>query len=193
MLPEDKIIFEEENPVSLQKAFVVDDGYFLSLVLCPPQEHSIPVSVAHRRYISLILCRRRRAFWTYGMLLPLGSLQKQLISAAESLPKWPSTKMIGYLWCRLKMVINEKNVRSMTLNNPPVFKLLWAIPENSIALLFNGEPWALINAGNGLGYSKGLLRSECGLNVWDQVLFQNTFCRESSSGGAYWNPQIESG
>ena len=178
MLPEDKILLEEENPVSLQKALVIDDGYFLSLVLCPPQESSIPIAAANHRYVSVVLCRGKRAFWTVGLLLPLGSHQKQLLKAAESLPfRWPPTRTIGYLCCRIGLLRDEKYVRSMVFVHPPAFKLLWAIPEKHIALLLNGEPWAIINDRSGISYSKGLLRSKWASNIWDQQLYEQVFCK----------------
>src|SRR6267142_5117660 len=127
MLPEDQIIFVEENPVLLQQALVVDDGYFLSFLLCPPQQSAIPDPTKLRRYATVVLCRRKRAFWTFALLLPLGSLEKQLVRAGASLTSWwRPIQMVAYLWCRVMLIRREKYVRRMVFSSPPIFKFLWA-------------------------------------------------------------------
>ena len=166
---------EEENPILLQRVMVVDDGYFQSLTLFPPQALALPKSEIDRRCIRIVLGRRKRRLWDLLLFSPLGSLQKQLAQAAISLrPWWPPSRFVGYLLCRVKRVVNERNIKAIDFHDPPSFKFIWAEAEKSVALLLNGAPWAFISS-KGVGYSKGLLRSEYAANTWDEKLFAQTF------------------
>ena len=177
MLLEDKIVISEENPVLLRRAMVLDDGYFVSLVLCPPQTSAIPDAEKGRRYITVVLYRRKRELWTVGCLLPLGSLEAQLVKAAGSLATWwRPIQILAYLWYRTMLVRSERFVRRVVFVRPPILKLIWEDSEKSVALLINGEPWAMIIEKRG-AYSKGVIRGEGSSNLWDQNLFDQIFAK----------------
>jgi hypothetical protein len=173
---EDKIILREENPVLLQAALVIDDGWSLSLALCPPQKSAVPSSADEGRYAAVELYRRRRSFWASLLLVPRGTVQKQIVQAAASERVWRRPfGLVVYLWFRVRLMLGERDLRPIVFRNPPVLALIWAIPERSVALLLNGEPWAFINGRKGVGYSKGLLRSGSTSRMWDQRLFEQIF------------------
>lgn len=67
----------------------------------------------------------------------------------------------------------EQNVKPLSLERPEL-ELLWANSGQSVAVLLNHEPWAFIHEGGNHGYSKGILRPTIG-NLWDQILFEDTF------------------
>jgi hypothetical protein len=178
MIYEEKILFMEENPILLRRAVVFDDGYFLSLTLCPCQESAIPGFALNRRYSRVVLYRRRRSFWSFIFLSPLGFLQKRLVAAAVSLRTWWSpVRILGYLKFRVTLVLKERYVKGIAFSDPPSFKFIWADSENGVAVLLNGEPWAFVCERGSVGYSKGLLRSEGAANTWDRRLFEQIFSK----------------
>ena len=182
--PSHDILLHEDNPISLRTVSVLDDGYFVTLVL-PPR------SMPGRRNYDIYgpsqmveLYRRRRSFLARVLRSPLGSYQKQYF-------KWsnPSGKLrglrawIGYWGLRRIHISLEKHIRVMEFTQPPELRLLWAGSGHSVALLLNGEPWAFIHEERNHGYSKGILKAYVG-NPWDQELFEHTF----NDGAAYSCP-----
>ncbi len=70
----------------------------------------------------------------------------------------------------------EQDVRPMTFEKPPEFKLLWADSGHSVALYLNREPWAFIEEETHQGYSKGIF-NRAHKKAWNQELFEKTFLK----------------
>jgi hypothetical protein len=181
MRSEDKILLTEENSILLRKAMIEDDGHFLSLILCPPQQSAVPGAALNQSYSSVVLFRRKRSLRAVLFFSPLGFFQKQLAQAAVSLRIWLRPgHIIVYLWLRARLVLKERHIKAIAFQNPPNFRLIWENSEDGVAVLLNGEPWAFVCEKRSVRCSKGMLRSEDEVSIWDQGLFEQLF----STGGS---------
>ena len=74
----------------------------------------------------------------------------------------------------------ELQLKPLSFETKPEFRLLWTLSGNSVALYLNGEPWAFICEETHYGYSKGILsplppEMPRASNSWDQQLFKKIF------------------
>ena len=180
-----RVICREENLVSFRVALIMDDGYILSFFLLPRPASSIPNSGDDLRSAHTFLYRRKRSVFARICGPRLGAVSRDLLrlslscNANKGLRKW-----LGYFGYRAILTSQEKDIRPVTFDKTPEFKLLWSDSGNSVALYLNGEPWAFIRQDNDEGYSKGVLRPTIG-KPWNQELFEKTFnTSEDKRGGA---------
>jgi hypothetical protein len=69
----------------------------------------------------------------------------------------------------------RKYVRNIAFPETPKFTLVWTDSGNGVAVLVDGQPWALIDESTRQGYSKGILEPSYVGNPWNQELFEQTF------------------
>jgi hypothetical protein len=141
-------LLEEDNVISLRTALILDDGNSVHFRLMPADFGALSLKVLE--WVT------KDSAYLYRHL--------RLTDEEAALMNGPSSL--------------EQDLKPMTFEESPVFRLLWADSGNGVALYLNGEPWAFINEATHLGYSKGILPPKRGPaigNVWDQVLFERIF------------------
>ena len=164
-----KTLLCEENIISLRTAYILDDGRFVSLILMPKLDTSLPTVSDNRKSDFTILYRRENSI--VARMLDL----KSKVAIAES------TGAVGRILKKsMRRILFgspsiEKDIRPMGFENSPEIKLLWTESGHSVAVFLNGEPWAFIHEDKNHGYSKGVLKTTVG-NPWSQALFEKTFC-----------------
>src|SRR5512133_809494 len=88
----EKTLLQEDNLISLRTAFVLDDGYEVSLVLTPRcLTTSVPGTRDCSRFDVARLYRRRRPLVARLLFLPLGRTQRDLFRWSN-----PSGKKRGF-------------------------------------------------------------------------------------------------
>jgi hypothetical protein len=152
--PDTKTLLEEDNIVSLRTAFVLDDGDLVEFRLMPVDLESLTPKERNWWAPKDFDWVSRDCTWLY----------RHIRSAVEE------AKLMSGLSCV------EKNVKPITFEKPPEFKLLWTDSGHSVALFMNGLPWAFIHEETHQGYSKGVL-DPSSKKYWNEELFEKTFLK----------------
>ena len=138
-----RIIFSEENIVSLRTAIVLEDDDIISLFLTPPP-HRLAASGTrnYARHDYVWLYRRKQSFFA-----------EVLIHLRRSV---------------------KRNIKAKSFAKIPRMGFKWSDSGDSVAIFFDGIPWAFINENKDRGFSKGVLKSAV-VNPWNQELFETLF------------------
>jgi hypothetical protein len=178
MKNEPKRLIRETNPISSRTAFLGDDGYFVWLAFLPHSRPSFPpvgtvelsdrlLAVKSRLSERTILYRRPTSPLDWARSTLRGE-NPHSIAHIPNAPRQDEPELVE------AMAKVAESIRPLSAPENLAIKLIWSQSGESVAAVLNGEPWAFIDGGTQLAYSKGVLGTAFG-KPWDEALFKNVF------------------
>jgi hypothetical protein len=173
-----RTLLHEQNPISLQSAFVQERSDVIYLVLLP-HGSSMPECHTPRKSCSISMYRHKSSRISELLyVLRRDSAYEGLYASPEYLVyarKHGKFRMFfRQMAHRIFLTSYRRGIKVMTFKKLPQLRLIWSESGHSVGVLLDEEPWAFIHEEKNRGYSKGVLNVEAG-NLWDQGLFEKTF------------------